>query len=125
MSVRRLLVILFAVALGSCSSYKPTPTSFRLPRGDEAVEVFGARVGVKAYDDPKEAKQAFQGFDIRAAGLLPVQVVVQNDGPYTLRINPAQTFLEDAEENLWPVMEKKLAYDRVARYADKIGRAHV
>jgi hypothetical protein len=48
------------------------------------VEVFGERVGFKAYDDPKEA---FRGFDIRAAGLLPIQTVVQNDGPYTLRMS--------------------------------------
>ena len=118
MKLAPLWFVLLALAVGSCSSYKPTPTSFKLPRGDQAVEVFGARVSVKAYDDPKEAKQAFQGFDIRAAGLLPVQVVVQNDGPYTLRMNPAQTFVEDANENLWPVMEKKLAYDRIAKYAD-------
>lgn len=118
MRLRAVRIGLLGLLLFACSSYKPTPTSFRLPGGDEAVEVFGARVGVTAYDDPKAAKEAFQGFDIRAAGLLPVQVVVQNDGPFTLRMNPAQTFVEDADENLWPVIEKKLAYDRVARYAD-------
>jgi hypothetical protein len=116
--LRPLLVVGLVLVVLGCSAYKPTPTSFKLPRGDQAVEVFGARVGVKAYDDPKEAKAAFQGFDIRAAGLLPIQIVVQNDGPYTLRMNAAQTFVEDANENLWPVMEKKLAYERVAKYAD-------
>jgi hypothetical protein len=33
-------------------------------------------------------------------------------------VNPKQTFLEDTKGNLWPILDKKMAYDRAARYAE-------
>src|SRR4030042_1495161 len=53
-----------------------------------------------------------------AAGLRPVQVVFDNQGTHPLRINPGQTFLEDAQGNLWPILNEQTAYERATRYAD-------
>jgi hypothetical protein len=118
-----LLVLLAAcvsLALTACASrvYAPAPVSFNRPSQlGNAVETLGTQVGARAFDEPREAKEAFGGFDVQAAGLLPVQVVFENGGEGTLEINPAQTFLEDERGNLWPILEEQLAYDRVTAYA--------
>ena len=80
------------------------------------VKVAGLEIGARAYPEPNEAQGVF-GFDIRGAGLLPVQVVIDNKGNYPLEINPSQTFLVDQQNNFWPVLDKRLAYDRVAKSA--------
>ena len=120
--MRRFLSILIAVGLlvfsTACStSYKAKPLPFKSPASyGNAVTVSGAQVAAGAYDDPKKAKEAF-GFDIRGAGLLPVQVVFDNQGPHPLEINGLQTFLEDSEGNLWPILSTKIAYERATQYA--------
>ena len=76
----------------------------------------GTQIGAKAFSDPAEAKEAF-GFDIRKAGMLPVQVVFDNHGTHSLKIVAKQTFLEDDTGNLWPVLSEKLAYERATKYA--------
>ncbi|MBW1867585.1 MAG: hypothetical protein JRI38_07570, partial [Deltaproteobacteria bacterium] len=75
-----------------------------------------AQVGAKAYADPAEAKSAF-GFDIRGAGMLPVQVVFDNLGPHFLEIDGTQSFLEDEAGNLWPILSTSIAYERATKYA--------
>jgi hypothetical protein len=114
------LAVLLLVALAGCASrvYAPAPVSFNRPdQLGNAVETLGTQVGARAFDEPREAKDAFGGFDMHAAGLIPVQVVFQNDGERTLEVNPAQTFLEDERGNLWPILEEAIAYERVTRYA--------
>jgi hypothetical protein len=44
-------------------------------------------------------------------------LVFDNQGPHALEINPAQTFLEDRQGNLWPVLTDKFAYERATKYA--------
>ncbi len=74
--------------------------------------VAGAQIAAQAYSDTAEAKQMF-GFDIRKAGLLPVQVVIDNAGEDSLEINPHQTFLVDAGGNYWNLLDNRTAYRRV------------
>ena len=80
------------------------------------VKVAGLEIGARAYPEPNEAQAVF-GFDIRGAGLLPIQVVIDNKGSYPLEIDPAQTLFVDQQNNFWPVLDKRLAYDRVAKSA--------
>jgi len=89
-----------------------------------ATEVAGATVAAKAYDDAEEAKEAF-GFDVRGAGLYPVQVIFDNTGDHSLQIEPSQTFLVDGGGNLWSIIDSSLAYDRVTKKSEmsRIGRA--
>jgi len=106
-------VMLMTLAAG-CTTYKQQPVPFRMPSAyHNATQVAGATVAAKAFADTKEAKEAF-GFDIRGAGLYPVQVIFDNTGRHTLRIEPSQTFLVDGEGNLWSIMDSGLAYDRIA-----------
>ncbi len=117
-SVLVFLMVISLAFVGACSTYKPKPLPFKAPSAyPNARKVAGALVAAKAYDNPIEAKEAF-GFDILAAGLLPVQVVFDNQGRHHLSINPRQTFLEDTQGNLWPILQKKLAYDRASKYAE-------
>ena len=108
--------VLFAVV--ACStSYVAKPLPFKLPSAyPNAQEVGGAVIGARAFTDAKEAKDNF-GFDVINAGMLPVEIVIDNKGPHPLEINGAQTFLEDKQNNLWPVLSRNLAYDRATKYA--------
>ena len=109
------LGVLFAA--GCTTNYKAKPLSFKTPAAyNNVVDVAGAQAAAKAYVDPVEAKESF-GFDIRQAGMLPIQVVFDNMGEKTLGIDGKKTFLEDNEGNLWPVLSGEIAYERVTKYA--------
>ena len=87
------ILLVFINACGT--TYKAKPLPFRSPSSYEnSVEVGGAEVAAQAYADPRNASEAF-GFDIRGAGMLPVQLIFDNLGPHTLKIIPEQTFLDD------------------------------
>lgn len=117
MSLRTLIVLAVLVTLGCGPSYKAQPLPFKNPQAyNNSVRVDGTVVGGQAFVKPDAAKAAF-GFDIRAAGMLPVQLVFDNLGADTLEINPSQTFLEDDEGNLWPILTDRFAYERATKYA--------
>ena len=108
-------LLLFVAACGT--TYKAKPVPFKAPTAyPNATEVAGAMVASQAYVDPKKAEEAF-GFNIRGAGMLPVQLVFDNMGPHTLKIHPGQTFLEDDVGNLWPILSDQFAYERATKYA--------
>jgi hypothetical protein len=81
------------------------------------VEIEGCQIGAKAFVDAKVAKEAF-GFDILGAGMLPVQVVFDNQGLHPIEIVGHQTFIEDHKGNLWPILSSKIAYERATKYAE-------
>ena len=98
-----------------CSTYKPTVTPFKLPEAYANMQrVADTYVGARAWNDVEAARQAF-GFDIIGAGLLPVQVSFDNRGSQTLVVSSTQTFLINSQQELFPVLSDKEAYDRVAR----------
>ena len=101
-----------------CSPYTQQVVPFKMPGSfSNMTQVAGIQIGARSYSDPNEAQKAF-GFDIRGAGLLPVQVVIDHKGTSPLEISSSQTFLVDHQNNLWPVLDKRLAYERVARYSE-------
>ncbi len=109
------------ILIGACSSYERQVAPFRLPSAyPNAAEAGGAILAARAYDDPKEAGQAF-GIDIVAAGILPVQVIFDNKGPHPIEIVPGQTFLVDDSDNLWPILDSSTAYDRIEKKTE-LGR---
>ena len=62
----------------------------------------------------RKRQQAAFGFDIRPE-ILPVQVIFDNKGSHPLEIVSEQTFLIDVDNNAWPVMDARMAYDRIAK----------
>lgn len=116
--VRMLFVATAVMIMAACATeYKAKPLPFRLPTSyPNATQVAGATVAAQAFMDRSEAEQMF-GFDIRGAGITPVQVAFDNTGKTPLKINPDQTFLEDKDGQLWPILESRFAYERVTKYA--------
>ncbi len=117
----RLLIVatsfLFLWGTGCSTAYKAKPLPFRAPSSYEnAVEAGGAVLAAQAYADSRKAEEAF-GFNIRGAGMLPVQVIFDNPGTHSLKIVAEQTFLEDQAGNLWPILEEQMAYERATKYA--------
>ena len=112
------IITVFIIFSAGCStSYKATPMPFKTPAAyNNALSIGGAQVAAKAYAGAAEAKEAF-GFDVRGAGMLPVQIIFDNQGPHSLEINGQQTFLEDEKGNLWPILSNKIAHERATKYA--------
>ncbi len=109
------LLVLFTV---SCSTYKSQEVSFKPPSAYPGMQmVDGAQVAAEAYADKSKAKEVF-GFDIRGAGLLPVQIVIDNTGSHGLDIVPGQTFLIDSAGSYWNVLDNRTTYQRLEKSSD-------
>ncbi len=115
-----ILTSLLCTSLG-CTSYKSQETPFRPPQAyTNMATVAEAALAAQAYDTSTQAKEAF-GFDILQAGLLPVQVVVDNQSPHGLRVVPEQTFLIDTKEQYWSLLSQDKAYARLEK-SDEFAR---
>ncbi|MBF0427240.1 MAG: glycine zipper family protein [Magnetococcales bacterium] len=111
--VSSLLVLL----LGCATAYKPTPLSFRAPEAyPNHQRVFDTEIGAEPFFNPDQAKEKF-GFDIIGAGVLPVQVVFDNQGDVPLHIVDGQTFLVGVGGTLWPILDSKTVQERTQKYA--------
>jgi len=102
----------------SCSTYERTVLPFKMPSAyPNAVTVDGVSVASRAYDEANDAKQAF-GFDIRGAGVLPLQVIFDNQGKHPLEIIPEKTLLIDVNGNLWQILDQSIAFDRISKQTE-------
>jgi hypothetical protein len=112
-----ILILLLIFVLGGCSStYVAKPMPFKTPSAyPNATAVADATVAAEAFPNAEKAKEAF-GFDIRSAGMLPVQIIFDNQGPHPLEINVGQTFLEDEAGNIWPILDRETAYERATKF---------
>lgn len=110
-------VLLFALLfmLFSCTTYKTQYVGFR-PASDypNNVNAGGVTVGAEAFADQAAAKEAF-GFDIKKAGLLPVQLVMDNRSGSTVEVVLDQTFLVDNNNRYWNLIPNYAAVDRVTK----------
>ena len=112
------VLLLTLIYVGCSTSYKAKPLPFKTPAAfPNMVNIEGSQIAAKAFADANETKEAF-GFDILGAGMLPVQVVFDNQGPHPLEIIAEQTFLEDVKGNLWPILSNKIAYERATKYSE-------
>lgn len=107
-------IFLAVLWLAGCTTYERQVVPFKMPSAyPNATAVAAATIAAKAYDNPEEATAAF-GFDIRGAGILPVQVIFDNAGGHPLEVLTEKTFLVDEEANLWPILDQRMAYDRLS-----------
>lgn len=115
MSLGMMIICLLTLLSLACAKYESQVVPFKMPTAlPNATVVAGATIAALSFDNKEDAKSAF-GFDIRGAGILPVQVIFDNKGSHSLEIVPAQTFLYDEANNVWPILDQNLAYDRIAK----------
>jgi hypothetical protein len=108
-------LIVILIFTGCSTAYKSAPVSFRSPASmANCIHLDGAQIGVKSYDERKEAAQAF-GFDIIGSGILPVQVIFDNRSGHTFEIDGSQSFIEDTAGNMWTLLTREMAYERASR----------
>lgn len=108
-----LSLVLALLMLWGCAGYEYKPVPFKAAESyPNHVTVAGAVIGAKVWADDPEAAKAF-GFNIRGAGLTPLQLVVDNKGPEPLEIMSDQTLLGDADNNLWNILPAQVAYERI------------
>lgn len=111
--------LLIAGLFVSCSTaYKSQEVSFRYPTSyNFSQDIAGAKVAVEAFADKDRAKKAF-GFDIIGAGVLPVQIVIDDTGIHRLEVVPAQTFLIDDQGRMWNILDIDKAYERLEKSSE-------
>ena len=107
------LLILPLFLLSACTTYKTQYAGFRPPEGyTNSQTINGLTIGSEAFATRKDAEKAF-GFDIKGAGLLPVQVVMENKSGRSIQFEPSQTFLVDNEGRYWNIIPTSIALNRL------------
>lgn len=102
----------------ACSTYKEQVQPVTIPEYQpQKVEILGAYITAEAYVNKDAAEKHF-GFDIRGAGILPVQVVIHNKGKHTLIIDSSQTLLIDDKGQGWPLLNFDQVYSRIKDKVD-------
>jgi len=115
---KSICLLIIAAHLSACATYESKSVSFRPPQDYANYQnTSGLLVGAESFADPKQAEQAF-GFDIRAAGLLPVQVVLDNKSGQGVEVVSGQTFLIDETNRYWKILTNREAADRVQKATD-------
>ena len=115
-SMKKFISSLIIVSqLAACATYENRAVSFRPPQDYINYQnVTGLMVGGEAFTDAKRAEETF-GFDIRGAGILPIQVVLDNTSGQGIEIVSGQTFLVDMTNAYWKILSNVEAVERVER----------
>lgn len=100
-------------------THKSRVAPIQLPEGAANMVALesGLKISARSYTDRKLAEKSF-GFDIRKAGILPVQVTFQNDSNRTVTIQPGQTFLIDERNQAWPILSLDETYERTKGHVE-------
>ncbi len=115
MNKKMMILFCLLIIAAGCTRYERQVVPFKSPQDSpNVVYLQGAAIAARSFADAGEAKTAF-GFDIRSAGILPVQVAFDNKSTSSLMIVAEQTFLIDDEGNVWPILDQNLAYDRLSK----------
>ncbi len=117
-AITTIMALSAILPLLSACAYNNRVAPIRLPEAAaNMVEVNGLKMTATAFVNHEAAEKAF-GFDIRKAGLLPIQVTFENDGSSRVKVKAKQTFLVDDNHNAWPVMDSRETYARTKKFVD-------
>lgn len=113
------VTLLSMLSLAGGCTYKDRVAPLNLPDASNGGVVVGdgLKISALAFSSDDAAKQAF-GFGARNAGLLPIQLTLQNDSPDKVRLNPEQTFLIDNNNRAWPILSLEKTYQRTSGHVD-------
>jgi hypothetical protein len=108
-----MVFLILTVSFAGCTRYQTKYTAFRPPEGYGNFQIVdGVKVGGEAYVDNDAAEDAF-GFDVKGAGLLPVQLVLDNRSGKNTEIVADQTFLVDKNNGYWRIIPTNVAISRL------------
>jgi len=108
-----LCILVAATQIASCATYEKRAIPFKHPETYYNFQnASGLLIGAEAFTDKKSAGEIF-GFDIRGAGILPVQVVFENKSGQNAEVISGQTFLIDKTGNYWKILSFRDAVNRV------------
>jgi hypothetical protein len=111
-------LLMIAAHISACANYSSHTVSFRPPNEyRNFVNSYGLMVGAESFVDKKDTEKAF-GFDARAAGILPVQVIIDNRSGQSVEVISGQTFLIDNSNRYWKMLANRETVDRVKKSAD-------
>jgi len=112
---KNLTIVLACLSMfAACTNYERQVVPFKMPEASPNAVLFdGAIIAARSFT-VSEAKEAF-GFDIRSAGIFPVQVSFDNKSDHSITIIADQTFLIDEDSNVWPILDQSMAYDRLTK----------
>lgn len=112
---RLICLLVIATHISACATYENRSVSFRPPQEyANYQDADGLMVGAEPFADKKQAEDAF-GFDIRSAGLLPVQIVMDNRSGQGVEVVSGQTFLVDGSNRYWKILSNSEAVERVEK----------
>lgn len=115
MLYRIFLLCLLLLNISACATYERKSLSFKPPTEYlNYRDIAGVQVGGEAYADRAGGEEVF-GFDIIKAGILPVQVVIDNKSGDAVEVVTGQTFLIDDTNRYWKLLSARDAVDRVQR----------
>lgn len=113
-----MLSLVLILLVSACTVYESREVPFRPPAQYANLQIVaGAQLAAESYAARESAREVF-GFDIRGAGLLPVQVAIENSGDRRLELVPEQTFLIDSAGRFWNLMDRRTAYQRVGESSE-------
>jgi hypothetical protein len=113
-----IVILLSLFVIAGCARYGHRVSPVPLPGTQpEHVAVNGVEMLAVAFLDKKTAEERF-GFDVRGAGLLPVQLVIDNGSTQNVTIDSGQTFLIDKIGQAWPLLPAEEAYQRVKGHVE-------
>jgi uncharacterized protein YcfJ len=115
---KSICLLIIVACLSGCATDESRSVSFKPPQDYANYQnAYGLLVGAESFADSKVAEQAF-GFGIRAAGVLPVQVVIDNESGQAVEVVTGQTFLIDETNRYWKILTNREAADRVQKTTD-------
>jgi hypothetical protein len=89
-----ILWLAIAVAFSGCASYHPQVATIPQPgEMPHRQEVANAAVSADPYTQPERVKATFDG-DLIGAGVLPIQVLVENRGAKRILVRPSDMVIE-------------------------------
>jgi hypothetical protein len=101
--------------ISGCTAYKTQFVGFRPPEAYINNQIIGGlSIGGEAYPNKDAAEKAF-GFDIKGAGILPVQLVLNNTSGSSVEVVANQTFLVDDSGKYWTLIPTKVAIERLEK----------
>lgn len=112
---KTICMLIIAAHLSACATYETKSVSFKPPQAyGNYQDVSGLQLGAEAFADKKRADAAF-GFDIQKAGVLPVQIVLDNKSGQSVEVVSGQTFLVDKDGGYWKILTNHQAVGRVQK----------